>query len=65
MMKLLQNPFRTTIRGVKNNASVRATVRQIQEKIMDYGVCSDDEHEYLRTHSDWDRLNPKTPSNFG
>jgi hypothetical protein len=28
-------------------------------------VCSDRELEYLRRHTDWDRVNPVTPSNLG
>jgi len=64
-MKDLKNPFLTTVRNIKNSANARVTVRQIQNKIFETGLCSDTELEYLRTHSDWDRVNPRTPSNLG
>ena len=64
-MKTLENPFITSIRNLKQSVDARIKVRQIQDKIVMYGVISDDEMEYLRTHSDWDRVNPRTESNLG
>ena len=65
VMKTLENPFITSIRNLKQSVDARVKVRQIQDKIVMYGVISDDEMEDLRTHSDWDRVNPRTPSNLG
>ena len=64
-MKDLKNPFMTTVRNIKNSANARVTVRQIQNKIIETGLCSDSELEYLRRHTDWDRVNPRTDSNLG
>lgn len=58
-MKTLENPFKTTVRGLKSREGILRAVRQIQDKIFYYGVASDDEMEYLRTHTDWDRVNPR------
>ena len=64
-MKPTKNPFLTTVRNLKNSANTRVAVRQIQNKIIALGVVSDTEMEYLRQHTDWDRVNPVTPSNLG
>jgi len=64
-MKPVKDPFLTTIRRLKNSANTRVAVRQITSKIIQHGVCSDTEMEYLRQHTDWDRVNPRTPSNLG
>lgn len=62
MMKPLENPLKTTVRGLKSREGILRAVRQIQHKIFYYGVASDDEMEYLRTHTDWDRVNPQRQS---
>ena len=64
-MKTHLNPFKTTIRGLQNSANVVAVVRRIQNKIIDRGIISERESEYLRQHTDWDRVNPRTASNLG
>ena len=64
-MQPTKNPFLTTTRNLKNSANTRVAVRQITSKIIAHGVCSDRELEYLRRHTDWDRVNPVTPSNLG
>lgn len=64
-MKPLDNPFLTTIRNLRNSANTRVAVRQIQSKIIAHGVCSDREMQYLRQHTDWDRVNPRCLSNLG
>jgi len=64
-MSTLENPFLTTIRNLQNSANTRVAVRQITNKIIQHGVCSDTELEYLRQHTDWDRVNPRTASNLG
>ena len=65
VMKTLENPFITSIRNLKQSVDARIKVRRIQDKIVMYGIVSDDEMEYLRVHTDWDRVNPRTPSNLG
>ena len=64
-MKTTENPFLTTVRNLKNAANTRVAVRQITTKIVTHGVCSDRELLYLRQHTDWDHVNPVTPSNLG
>jgi uncharacterized membrane protein YjjP (DUF1212 family) len=64
-MKTHQNPFKTTVQNLKRSVDVRRVVRDIQNKIITYGVASDDEMEYLRQHTDWDRVNPRRESNLG
>lgn len=64
-MKTHQNPFKTTVQNLKNSVNVRRVVRDIQNKIIVTGLCSDAELEYLRQHTDWDRVNPRTSSNLG
>ena len=61
-MKLLENPLKTSVKGLKKSQDPVSVVRRIQDKIFYYGVVSDDEFEYLRTHTDWDRVNPRGPS---
>lgn len=51
-MKPTQDPLKTTIKGVKSDAYVRAVVRSIQDKIFEYGVCSDAEQQYLKRYCD-------------
>ena len=64
-MKSIQDPFKTTIKGLRSSADVIKVVQRIQNKLFERGIISDQEHEYLRTHSDWDRVNPRTDSNLG
>lgn len=64
-MKPLDNPFLTTIRNLKNSANTRVAVRHITNKIVAHGVCSDREMQYLREHTDWDRVNPSRENNLG
>jgi len=54
-MSTLENPFFTTVRNLRNRANTRVAVRHITDKIVEHGVCSDLEFEYLRQHTDWDQ----------
>ncbi len=54
----MRDPLQTT---VKITANVRATVNQIQNKIVTYGVCSDREFEFLQQHCDVGQLRQKEP----
>ena len=58
-MKTISDPFKTTISGIKNSANVRATVRQIQSKLINYGVISDVEEQFLRNHTDYGQTDQK------
>lgn len=49
-MKIVQDPFKTTVKGL-TDANVRAATSAIQSKIVMYGICSDREWEYLQRHS--------------
>ena len=57
----MQDPFRTTVRGIHTTANVRATVNQIQNKIITYGVCSDKEFEFLQHYCDIGQLRQREP----
>lgn len=58
-MKTISDPFKTTIAGIKNSANVRATVRQIQSKLINYGIVSDVEEQFLRDHTDYGQTDQK------
>ena len=53
MNKLIENPFITTVRGLKisSGAKTREVVKKIEEKIMFYGLCSDDEQKFIEQFS--------------
>lgn len=61
----MKDPMKTTVKGLNTESNIRVVVQRIQSKIFENGLCSDSEMEYLRTHTDWDRVNPRTESNFG
>ena len=46
------DPFKTTVRGLATQGNVTPVIRRIQNKIIQYGVCSDREFEFLRQHCD-------------
>ena len=52
-MKTTQDPFKTTVKGIKNTANIRAVVRSIQSKIIMHGVCSDQEQAILEQYTDF------------
>ena len=58
-MKTISDPFKTTIAGIKKSANVRATVRQIQSKLINYGIVSEAEEQFLREHTDYGRIDQK------
>ena len=65
-MQGFKDPLKTTVKGLFSNKVPKTTVvKRINEKIMLHGVCSDSEMEYLRTHTDWDRVNPRRAGNLG
>ena len=63
-MKMSINPWKTTVKGLKSQANVRMTVRRIQNKIIDYGICSDRELDYLKQWTNWLEHNPGVKSNL-
>jgi len=58
-MKTISDPFKTTIAGIKKSANVRATVRQIQTKLINYGIVSEAEEQFLREHTDYGQIDQK------
>lgn len=64
-MKTAQDPFKTTVKGMQNSANVVMLVRRIQNKIIDRGLCSDQEMQYLREHTNWDNAYASVASNLG
>lgn len=48
----MRDPLQTTVKGLGTTANVRATIQQIQNKIITYGVCSDQELAFLQHHCD-------------
>lgn len=48
----MRDPLQTTVKGLTTTANVRATLNQIQNKIITYGVCSDREFEFLQHYCD-------------
>ena len=49
-MKYVQDPFKTTVKGL-TDANVRVACSRIQDKIVMYGLCSDKEWTYLQKHT--------------
>ena len=64
-MKTHQDPLKTTIKGVNSTTNVRRVVQRIQNKIIDHGLCSDQELKYLQAYTDWHQVNSKVESNLG
>jgi len=60
-MKTYQDPFKTTIKGIKNPAHVRNTIRAIQMKLFEQGIISEREEQYLRQHTDYGQIDQKSP----
>ena len=58
-MKTISDPFKTTIAGIKKSANVRVTVRQIQSKLINYGILSDTEEQFLKQHTDYGKTDQK------
>jgi hypothetical protein len=52
-MKTLKDPLKTSVRGLKDHATIKVTVKKIQAKILEYGVCSDREQRLLDQHTDY------------
>jgi len=49
-MKVVQDPFKTTVKGL-TDANVRVACSRIQDKIVMYGLCSDREWAYYQRHT--------------
>ena len=62
---MYRDPLKTTVKGLNTTANVRVVVQRIQSKIFEYGLCSEKELHYLRTHTNWDELNPPRINNLG
>lgn len=58
-MKPITDPFKTTIAGIRHSANVRVTVRQIQSKLINYGIISETEEQFLKQHTDYGKTDQK------
>lgn len=61
-MQTYKNPLKTTVKGLNNSANVKVVVRHIQNKIVDYGICSDKEYDYLVKYAGADAPNAFRPN---
>ena len=57
----MRDPLQTTVKGLGTSANVRATITQIQNKIVTYGLCSDREFEFLQQYCDVGLIRQKEP----
>ena len=57
-MKQVQDPFKTTVKGL-TDANVRVACSKIQSKIITYGICSDREQAFLSKHTDFGKIDKK------
>jgi hypothetical protein len=48
----VRDPLKTTVKGLDTAANVRPVIQRIQNKIINYGVCSEQELEFLQRHCD-------------
>ena len=55
------DPLKTTVRGLSAAANVRPVVQRIQNKIINYGVCSEQELEFLTRYVDIGQIRQKDP----
>jgi len=60
-MKTYQDPFKTSIKGIKNPVHVRLVVRAIQNKLFEQGIISEREEQYLRKYTDYGQIDQKSP----
>lgn len=51
MTKIIQDPFKTTVKGTGSTANVAVTIKRIQNKICVYGICSDKEQEFFERYT--------------
>lgn len=57
----MQDPLKTTVKGLSTTSCVRPVVQQIQNKIIQYGVCSESELRFLQQHCDIGQIRQKEP----
>jgi hypothetical protein len=51
-MQVIKDPLKTTVKGLfSSKAPKPAVIKRIQDKIFYYGLCSDDEHNFLVKHA--------------
>ena len=50
-MRIIKDPFQTTVKGIgSSKANAHIVARQIENKIMYYGICSDKEQAFLTSY---------------
>jgi hypothetical protein len=58
----MQDPFKTTVKGITSpGPDFMRIVRQIQDKVMTYGFCSDSEQALLERYTDFGKISQKDP----
>lgn len=56
----MYDPFRTTIKGINApNPNFMRIIRQIQDKVMTHGICSDLEQKMLEKYTDFNQIRQK------
>ena len=57
----MQDPFKTTVKGITSpGPDFMRIVRQIQDKVVTYGLCSDREQAVLEQYTDFGQIHQKT-----
>ena len=58
----MRDPFKTTVKGINSpNPDFMRIIRQIQEKVIHNGFCSDLEQQVLEKYTDFGRIIQKDP----
>jgi hypothetical protein len=58
----MQDPFKTTVKGINSpSPNFMRIIRQIQDKVMTYGVCSEVEQSILERYTDFGKISQKEP----
>jgi hypothetical protein len=57
----MQDPFKTTVKGINRpSPDFMRIVRQIQDKVMTYGICSEVEQQVLERYTDFNPVKKRT-----
>jgi hypothetical protein len=61
LYNIMQDPFKTTVKGITSpGPDFMRIVRQIQDKVVTYGLCSDREQAVLEQYTDFGQIHQKT-----
>jgi len=57
----MRDPFKTTVKGLNTpSPDFMRIIRQIQDKVMTYGICSEQEQQVLERYTDFGQFNQKS-----